>query len=101
MGYDPNATHAHAAPQRRRPHQVAPPPKPQTAMDAQLGALLAIENALRRRMAENPALEKNEELASALKKYNGCKMHALRGANDNEAKIGLKMALKRALDIVL
>jgi hypothetical protein len=96
MGYDPNVAHV-AAPD---PHQVAPPPKPQSAADAGLGALLAIENALKRRVAENPALQKSEELAATLKTYNGCKARALRPGTDAEGVVALKMALKRALDLV-
>lgn len=103
MGWDPNAKQ-HAAPPPPTPsaaHQVPPPPKPQTARDAQLGALLAIENALSRRLAEQPALQQNVELAAALKTYNGCKARALRPGTPPEGVVALKMALKRALDIVL
>lgn len=104
MGYDPYATHTatHTAPPVAPPSSTvaAPPPKPQTAQDAQLAALLAIENALKRRLAENPALKKNAELDAALKTYNGCKARALRPSTPAEGIVALKMALKRALDIV-
>lgn len=102
MGWDPNAQRAAATPPPpvNKGGAVPPPPKPQSAADAQLGALLSIENALKRRLAESPALQNDPQLAKTLATYNSCKAHALRNANDNEARLGLKNALKRALDLV-
>lgn len=103
MGWVPHAQqHATTPPpaQPARGGAVPPPPKPQSAQDAQLGALLAIENAIKRRLAENPALANDTTLNKTLATYNACKAHALRNKNDNEALLGLKNALKRALDLV-
>lgn len=105
MGFDPAQPYGAApattgAPPPPPTHQVSPPPKPQTAADASLSALLAIENALKRRLAENPALAKDVQVAKTLDTYNGCKAHALRNKNDNEARLGMKNALKRSLDLI-
>ncbi len=94
MGYDPNAGHANA------PTACAPPPKPMSALDASFAALVGFENALKRRIAENPALIKDKEFEASFKKYQGCKAHALRQNNDAEAGVALKMALKRSLDLI-
>lgn len=109
MGFDLNA--ANAAAQNaalggnmpdpgRHAHQVAPPPKPQTALDAVMSALVGVENALKRRIAENPALQRDVELAALLKTYNGCKARFLRPGTDKEGDVAMKMTLKKCIDIV-
>ena len=99
MGFDP-AKFTAAPPPVAPTHTVPPPPKPPSLREAQEAALLAFETALKRRIAENPALVKDAELEKTLKTYQGCKGRALRGSTDAEAMVGMKMALKRALDLV-
>lgn len=96
MNYNPTVSQPHAAPTV----QAAAPPKPQTAADAQLAALFAIETALKRRLAENPTLTSSAELEATFKTYQGCKSRALRPGTDHEGVVAMKMALKKALDLV-
>lgn len=92
MGYNP-----HNAPPPPG-NAVPPPPKPMTVEEHQLAALLQIEKALSARIANRPALKK--ELESLFNTYNGCKARALRGITPGEELVGMKMALKKAIDLV-
>jgi len=101
MGYDPDKTApAYVPPPCRPSGAVPPPPKPLSAFELTLTALLAVETALKRRIAENPALINNADLEATLKTYNGCKARALRPGTDPEGHVALKMSLKRAIDLV-
>lgn len=97
MGYDPNAGAAGPIPNG---NAVAPPPKPMSAKDAALGALVAIDKAIGRRLAENRALQEDKEFAATYQTYIGCKERALRPGTDAEGAIALKMAMKKALNLL-
>ncbi len=97
MNYNPAAQHVHTP---QPTSAAAPPPKPMTAADAQLAALLAIETALKRRLAENPTLCKDDAMNAAYKTYQGCKARALRPGTDHEGVVAMKMALRKAMDLV-
>ncbi len=95
MGYTPkvNIPPVAAAPS-------AAPPLPKTAHELKLDALVAMEAAFKRRLAEQPTLQSSAELEKALKTYNGCKAHVLRPGAPNEGFVALKQALKRVVDLV-
>lgn len=97
MGYDPNA---HIAAGRVVPTVAAPPPKPITANDAAMVALVAIDKAIGRKIAENPALIKDVEFDAAYKTYQGCKARGLRPGTEAEGNVALKMSIKKVLDLV-
>lgn len=63
--------------------------------------MIAGEDALRRKLAENPALVKNKDLDAVVKTYNGCKARFLRPGTDAEGELSLKMALKKLVDVVM
>lgn len=96
MGYDPNA----GAGPIPNGNAVAPPPKPMTAKDAATAALVAIDKAISRRLAENRALQEDKEFAAMYATYQGCKTLALRPGTDEESKMAMKMAMKKALNLL-
>lgn len=96
MGIDVNAAHA-----RQASGAVPPPPKPQTAQDSLVAWMLAGENALKRKLAENPALKNNPELEAVNKTYQSCKARFLRPGTDAEGVVAMKMALKKLVDVVM
>lgn len=96
MGFDPNANGAGPV----NGHAIAPPPKPMSAKDATLSALVAIDKAIGRRLAENRALQEDKEFAATYQTYIGCKERALRPGTDEEGAVALKMAMKKALNLL-
>jgi hypothetical protein len=106
MGYDPQGTRTQAPPPAAAPvtahsHQAAPPAKPLSVREALIAWMLAGEAALKRKLAENPALMKNKDLDAVVKTYNGCKARFLRPGTDAEGELSMKMALKKLVDVVM
>lgn len=95
MGYDPAQ---HGTIPTGAGGAVPPPPKPMTIEERQLAALVAIEQVVGARAASDPRWKK--EAAALLNTYQGCKARALRGSTDGEMNVGMKMALKKAIDLV-
>jgi hypothetical protein len=105
MGHNPTAAppppppFGHSSPFGPPPSaKVAPPPKPPSARDSALAALLAMETAVVRRMAEDGI---TPEAKKAYELYNKLKKLALdKGAFDNEAKQALRNAMTTIVKIV-
>lgn len=95
MGFDPSTV---STPPPSATHQVPPPPKPPTPEDAAMHALLAIENAVKIRARGNPAYV--AEIEKLFKTYQGLKARALRPGTPEEGITAMKIAMKKALDLV-
>jgi len=99
MGYDPAKAGAYVPPPPpSAAHNVAPPAKPVTADDAALAALVAIETAIKAACRNNPAHV--AEIAKLFKTYQGLKARALRPGTPEEGVTAMKIAIKKALDLV-
>jgi DNA-directed RNA polymerase subunit RPC12/RpoP len=79
---------------------VPPPPKPLSSTDLTIAALVAVEKAFNKRLAENPALQKDPAVDAALRTYDGCKQRFLRPGTAGEGAVAMKMSLKKVLDLV-
>lgn len=97
MGFDPTKTYT-SAPPPSAAHKVPPPPKPLTPEDAAMNALLAIETAVKTRARGNPAYI--AEVEKLFKTYQGLKARALRPGTPEEGLTAMKIAMKKALDLV-
>lgn len=91
MGYDPGSAPTNSG------GAVPPPPKPASTVDLQVAALIAIETALKSRVAGNRKLI--DELDRTFRKYSGAKALFLRGVTDGEQLAALKQALKQSIDL--
>lgn len=81
------------------PKTVALPPKPPSAGEAALAALASMEHALMLRAAQFPG-DVTPKLEALFKTYQGIKSRALRPGTDAEGETALKLALKRAVDLI-
>jgi hypothetical protein len=98
MGYDPTKAGAYVPPTTT----AAPPPKPPTHDELALAALLAIEQAVKSRARAVKGIDPvaYKDIADKFKTFQGLKARALRPGTPEEGNVAMKMAMKRALDIV-
>lgn len=98
MGYDPTKAGAYVPPVT----QAAPPPKPLGYEELTLAALLGVENALKARAKELKRFDPPAyvELAAMFKTFQGIKARALRPGTEHEGNTAMKLALRKALDVL-
>lgn len=95
MGYSPGAPPSSDTSSVK----VPPPQKPRSADDLFLAALVALEDALRRKVAGDATAQ--AALEKEFKTYQGIKARALRPGTPAEGVTALKMALNRAVAMCL
>lgn len=98
MGYDPNA-HGHAPPpQSTAPgNAVPPPPKPKSAQQLALDALVSLEAAVIARAQQKGV---TDEMRAAFKQFQNIKARVLRPGTPAEGETATSIALQKIIKLV-